>query len=95
MSASESYYAKEEISDLFFVLKSIALLRRESDIAELNATQKYYLAGALRSKIIRFSDKEVHDLFNDAVSLEWFSPDLDLSSLERGLQFCLGFTTFR
>lgn len=73
MSASESYYAKEEISDLFFILKSIALLRRESDISELNATQKYYLAGALRSKIIRFSDKEVHDLFNDAVSLEWFT----------------------
>lgn len=74
VSASESYYAKEEISDLFFVLKSIALLRRESDIGELSATHKYYLAGALRSKIIRFSDKEVHDLFSDEVSLEWFTP---------------------
>lgn len=73
VSASESYYAKEEITDIFFVLKSITLLRRGVEVGELNTTQKYYLTGALRSKIIRYSDKEVHELFTHPDSLERFT----------------------
>ena len=74
VSASENYYAKEEITDLFFVLKAITILRKQPNLSELTATQRYHLAGALRSRIVRLSDKEVHELFDEAEVVQWFEP---------------------
>jgi ATP-dependent exoDNAse (exonuclease V) beta subunit len=64
VSASENFYAKEEISDIFFVLKALTILRKQPLWDDLSKTQKFHIAGALRSKIFRWNDKEVHDLFD-------------------------------
>jgi ATP-dependent helicase/nuclease subunit A len=64
VSKSENFYTKEEITDLFFVLKAIVLLRKKPVWSEIGSTHRYHIAGALRSKILRLSDKEVHELFD-------------------------------
>ena len=64
VSKSESFYTKEEITDLFFVLKAIVLLRKKPLWSEIGSTHRYHIAGALRSKILRLTDKEVHELFD-------------------------------
>lgn len=66
VSKSENFYTKEEITDLFFVLKAIVLLRKKPLWSEVGSTHKYHIAGALRSKILRLTDKEVHELFDAA-----------------------------
>jgi len=63
VSKSENFYKKEEITDIFFVLKAIMILRKNPLWSEVDSTHKYHIAGALRSKILRFSDKEVHEIF--------------------------------
>lgn len=64
VSKSENFYTKEEITDIFFVLKAITILRKNPQWSDINATHRYHIAGALRSKIIRMSDKEVHTIFD-------------------------------
>ena len=66
VSKSENFYKKEEITDIFFVLKAIMILRKNPSWSEVGSTHKYHIAGALRSKILRLTDKEVHELFDVA-----------------------------
>jgi ATP-dependent helicase/nuclease subunit A len=66
VSKSENFYTKEEITDLFFVLKAIVILRKKPLWSEVGSTHRYHIAGALRSKILRLTDKEVHELFDAA-----------------------------
>ncbi|MGZ8548930.1 MAG: UvrD-helicase domain-containing protein, partial [Sulfuricurvum sp.] len=73
VSKSENFYTKEEITDLFFVLKAIVILRKKPLWSEVGSTQRYHITGALRSKILRLSDREIHKLFDAAEGI----PTLD------------------
>lgn len=72
VSASDNFYAKEEITDIFFVLKAITILRKNPVWEDLTSKHRYHLAGALRSKIVRMTDGEVHNLFDCKEGVFWF-----------------------
>jgi len=57
VSASDNFYHTKEINDIFNTLKAIDIISR--DIQELNATQRYYVVGALRSNILRCDDNAI------------------------------------
>lgn len=72
VSKSENFYTKEEITDIFFVLKAITILRNKPTWEELSKPKRFHIAGALRSKIFRLSDKEVHHLFETQSDMGMF-----------------------
>ena len=74
VSKSDNFYAKEEITDIFFVLKAITILRKKSNWTDLSSSNRYHIAGALRSKIIRMTDKEVHNIFDNQTAISILEP---------------------
>ena len=57
VSASNNFYHTKEINDIFNVLKAIDIL--SSKKTELSKSQRYYIAGAMRSNILRIDDNTV------------------------------------
>ena len=58
VSASDNFYYTKEINDIFNVLKAIDILLKEQK-EPLSDSQKYYIAGAMRSNIIRCDDNSI------------------------------------
>jgi len=67
ISATENFYHTREINDIFLVLKSIEILKRKN---QLNNKDKFYIAGALRSTIIRKNEEEIIKLLNNINSIK-------------------------
>ena len=61
VSASENFYHTKEINDIFNVLKAIEILLSSKKTKHFNASQKYYLAGAMRSNILRCDDNSIKE----------------------------------
>lgn len=63
VSATENFYHTREINDIFLVLKSIMILKsykkEEEKSKKLSSGDKFYIAGALRSNILRYDEKEI------------------------------------
>ncbi len=67
VSATENFYHTREINDIFLTLKSIELLNRKEyskDPKKLFPKEKFYIAGALRSNILRYDEKRIVELLN-------------------------------
>ncbi len=77
VSASENYYHTTEITDIFFVLKALSILRKKKTISELTATQKFFVVGAMRSAIMHFTDKEIYEALQKEDIPQWFIPWLE------------------
>lgn len=65
VSASENFFHTKEITDLFFVLKAISLVSQKN--FNFNEYSNFYLAGAYRSALLRFSDNEIARFIKDGV----------------------------
>ena len=59
VSASEHFYYTKEINDIFHVLKAIDILATSKENTLLSNTQKYFIAGAMRSNIIRCDENSI------------------------------------
>ena len=65
VSATENFYHTREVNDIFLVLKSIEILKSKSykkdddKYKALSSKDRFYIAGALRSNILRFDEKEI------------------------------------
>ena len=59
VSASEHFYYTKEINDIFNVLKAIDILSNREADQQLDSTQKYFIAGAMRSNIIRCDENSI------------------------------------
>lgn len=57
VSASENFYHTKEINDIFNLLKAIDILSKNPE--KLNATQRYYVVGAMRSNILKCDDNSI------------------------------------
>lgn len=57
VSATDNFYYTKEVNDIFNVLKAIDILLKEKK--EFTANDKYYIAAALRSNIIRCDDNSI------------------------------------
>ncbi len=64
VSASENFFHSIEITDLFHLLKAIQITNKKSI---LNEYDKYYLAGAYRSCILRYSDNEITNMLKSNI----------------------------
>ena len=80
VSASENYYHATEITDIFFVLKALSILKNKENMEEITASKKFYIAGAMKSSILHFTDKEVYDSIKAKEIPSWFIPWLDKAS---------------
>lgn len=72
VSASEEFFHTEEISDIFFVLKSLHLLRDVPSIRHLDEEQRFFIVGAMRSSILHFTDREIFEALQSDELPEWF-----------------------
>ncbi len=59
VSASDNFYYTKEVNDIFNLLKAIDILSRKPQ--KLNATQRYYVVGAMRSNILRCDDNSIEE----------------------------------
>ena len=64
VSASDNFYHTKEINDIFNVLKAINILlqkekQEKQEEKEWSSSEKYYIAGALRSNILRVDDNSI------------------------------------
>ena len=57
VSVTDNFYHTKEVNDIFNVLKAIDILLKNKD--EYNSNEKYYIAAALRSNIIRCDDNSI------------------------------------
>jgi len=57
VSASENFYHTKEINDIFNVLKAAQILSKAPE--KLDEKQRYFIAGALRSNILKVEDDRV------------------------------------
>ena len=57
VSASENFYHTREINDIFNVLKAAQIINQKSEA--YSSEEKYYLAGAMRSNLLRIDDNRV------------------------------------
>lgn len=62
VSATDNFYYTKEVNDIFNVLKAIDLVIKEKE--EYIAKEKYYIAAALRSNIIRCDDNRIKKLLD-------------------------------
>ncbi|MEA2049465.1 MAG: UvrD-helicase domain-containing protein [Campylobacterota bacterium] len=68
VSASESFYHTTEVNDIFLVLKSISILKSKSykkdddKFKKLFSKDRYFIAGALRSNILRYNEEQIVDI---------------------------------
>jgi len=71
VSGGDNFWDKEEIKDIFFVLKTIAL-----DKKELNEFNRYYVVGALKSNILHFKEKDIEKIIetNEKIEINRFIP---------------------
>lgn len=68
VSASENFFHSIEITDLFHLLQAIEIANKKS---QLNFYDKYYLAGAYRSCILKYCDNEIRNMLqNNIISKE-------------------------
>jgi ATP-dependent exoDNAse (exonuclease V) beta subunit len=67
VSATENFYHTREVNDIFALLKSLEILQRKEMKKEstLYAKEKFYIAAALRSMIVRKNEEEIVELFSD------------------------------
>jgi len=77
VSASENYYHTREITDLFFVLKTLSILRNKKSMSELTSAQKFFVTGAMRSAIMHLTDREIYDALKEETIYAWFIPWLE------------------
>ena len=77
VSASDAFYQTKEVSDLFLVLKATEILKRKAyqidssdseDEVKLYAKDKFYIAGALRSNILRYDESQIVELLNSDIT---------------------------
>lgn len=82
ISGGDNFWSKDEIKDIFFVLKTITLDKRA-----LNDFTKYYLVGALKSNILHFKEKDIYELLkrNEEIDIEKFIPQDYLSQVPHQL----------
>jgi len=80
VSASENYYHTTEITDIFFVLKALSILKDKEDMKDIALSKKFYIAGAMKSSILHFTDGKVHDAIKADEIPSWFIPWLDKAS---------------
>lgn len=80
VSASEDFYAAKEVIDVFYILAAIKYLKDDSSISlqanpdsdkkidlknSIAKQRRFFLAGALRSSILRYSDVRIKELFEN------------------------------
>jgi ATP-dependent exoDNAse (exonuclease V) beta subunit len=63
VSATEEFYATKEINDIFLVLKATLLLKLP--LEKLIPKHRYFIAGALRSNILRYNEAEILTLLEN------------------------------
>ena len=86
VSATENFYHTREIYDIFFILKSIELLKRkqyklqQSQDVGLYKKEKFYIAGALRSGAFRYDESKIVKLFEQPLQeiINIFAKYIDL-----------------
>ncbi len=89
VSNSENFYYSKEVNDIFNLLKAIQIL--QADKVNYNSNEKYYIAGALRSNILRYSDNEVkqyldnNSIPDDLIELVELSKKIILSELVKNI----------
>lgn len=76
VSASDNFYHTKEINDIFNVLKAINIL--SSNPEKLSDSQKYYIAGALRSNILRCDDNSIKQYLDNNTTLEKFASYIEI-----------------
>lgn len=79
ISASENFFHTKEITDIFFILKAISLISIPD--FQPNDYSNYYLAGAYRSAILKYSDSEVSNFIKDKTIAPELLELLDLSRI--------------
>ena len=62
----ETFWEEEEIKDIMAILKVREIIKKDN----FNKTDKFYLTGALNSKIYQKSDKEIYELLEDIPKLK-------------------------
>ncbi len=63
VSASENFYHTKEVNDIFNLLKAISIIAlRQKDFSEFD---KYYLAGAMRSNVLKIDDNSIKKHFDN------------------------------
>jgi ATP-dependent exoDNAse (exonuclease V) beta subunit len=68
VSATEEFYATKEINDIFLVLKATSLLKLP--LEKLIPKHRYFIAGALRSNILRYNEAEILTLLENIEELK-------------------------
>jgi len=92
VSATENFYHTREVNDIFLTLKLIELLKRKSralgkkeniDEIKLYSKEKFYIAGALRSNILRYDEKKIVELLNGDIKdiIKIFESYVDVSQI--------------
>jgi ATP-dependent exoDNAse (exonuclease V) beta subunit len=87
VSASDNFYHTKEVSDIFHLLKAVDILLSKKAWDE---TDKYYLAGAMRSNILRIEDREIKSCLEQGEvceKLAHYAEVLPRLSLAQGVKY--------
>ena len=66
VSATENFYHTREVEDLFLVLKATQIVATIANAPEpsLSKKAKFFIAGALRSGVFRYDEKQIYSFLN-------------------------------
>ena len=63
ISASDNYYHTKEVNDIYNVLKALDILSKK-ELEDISKQESYYVLGAMRSNILRYSDNDIKEYIN-------------------------------
>jgi len=87
VSASEDFYQTREVNDIFNLLKALYILQNTKE--SYTAKEKYFLAGAMRSNILRVSDDAINQHFINntiPVKLKDYKEILNTNTLSQAIK---------